>query len=51
MNYFREQTKLGRIIDANIEGRVKVENVSKEDLEEAEKAGVILEELTPDANK
>ena len=51
MNYFRELTKQGRMADANIEGRVVVVDVTKEDLDNVLKSGVKRDDLNMDAIK
>ena len=45
MNYFRDQARQGRMVDANIEGRVVVVDVTKEDLEKVKQSGVRLDDL------
>ena len=51
MNYFRDQARQGRMVDANIEGRVVVVDVSKEDLEKVKQSGVRQDDLNMDGIK
>lgn len=51
MNYFRDQARQGRMVDANIEGRVVVVDVTKEDLEKVKQSGVRLDDLNMDGIK
>ena len=51
MNYFRDQARQGHMVDANIEGRVVVVDVSKEDLEKVKQSGMRLDDLNMDGIK
>lgn len=49
MKYFREQMQQGRMVDAEIEGRIVAKDVTKEQLQEMVKRGVKVEQINMDA--
>ena len=49
LKYFREQMQQGRMVDAEIEGRIVAKDVTKEQLQEMVKRGVKVEQINMDA--